>query len=118
MAAVTQSIRLKQLEALEAAIGDLIQALRRTEQYVDAIPMLEECKQASFTLRQNGFDQRNLNDLANAVPRLFYLHPRWEPPYTKIGGDRWEEPAWFRELEPLERRVDKLAFNLRVIGEY
>jgi hypothetical protein len=40
------------------------------------------------------------------------------PPLIEVAPGRWEEPAWFKELAPLEARLQQLAFGLRVIGEY
>jgi hypothetical protein len=115
---VDQGARLQQLAALEVAIDALVEGLKRTGCYVEAIPELEECRQASVTLRQNGFEQRQLNELSRAVPRLFWLHKEWMPPLVEMAPDHREEPVWFKELAPLEQRLQELAYGLRVVGEY
>jgi hypothetical protein len=116
--AVTQDIRLEQLQALEAALESLVKALRRTDQYVGAIPALESCKRASLALRKDGFDQGKLNELARSVPQLFWLYKEWMPPLVEVAPHCWEEPPWFKELAPLEQKLQELAFGLRVVGEY
>jgi len=110
--------RVSQLRDLLSAVDDLIAGLRRERRYLEAVPELEAYAARARGAIAGGVAQATLNELAYAVPRLFWLHKDWEPPCEPDDTGQLREAAWFQRLSPLEKRVQELAFDLRVVGQY
>ena len=110
--------RVTQLHELLSALRDLVAGLEGERRYLEAVPEYEAYHGRVAALLASGFDQATLDELAVAVPRLFWLHKEWLPPSEEESPGVYREPAWFQRLNPLESRVQQLAFALRVVGEY
>jgi hypothetical protein len=76
-------------------------------------------RQMAPTLLSEGFSQSDLGTLGGQIPALFWLHKEWAPNLEwDAATGRYRAPAWFEELEPLERRVVAARDMLRQIGYY
>lgn len=106
------------LKELKSALEAFLPVVRETAELQHAAEAYQACLEVAERLLVNGFRQEDLSSLADAVPKLFWLHKEWVPPLEQAVDGRWQEPEWFKRAEPLERRVVEAASRLRLLGEY
>lgn len=107
----------KDLKELKRAIEAFLPIVRDTVELQQAAEAYQACLEEAERLLFEGFCQEDLNALAAAVPKLFWLHKEWVPPLVQAADGRWQEPEWFQRAEPIHQRVIEAAFRLRVVGE-
>lgn len=113
-----QAEKTSALSELKSAIEAFLPVVRGTPELQHAVEAYEACVEEAERLLAGGFRQEDLSLLADAVPRLFWLHKEWVPPLERTVDGKWQEPEWFRRAEPLHRRVIEAASQLRVLGKY
>lgn len=113
-----QAEKTEALKELKTAIEALLPVVRDTAELQHAAEAYQACIEEAERLLSSGFHQEDLSSLADALPRLFWLHKEWVPPLERTIDGRWQEPEWFKRAEPLHRRVIEAASQLRVLGEY
>ena len=113
-----QTEKTKDLEELKHSIEAFLPVVRDTVELQQAAEAYRACLEEAERLLSEGFRQKDLSELAGAVPKLFWLHKEWVPPLVQTADGKWEEPEWFKRAERFHHRVIKAASQLRVVGTY
>lgn len=106
----------KDLQELKRSIEAFLPVVRHTVELQQAAEAYQACLEEVERLLSEGFCQKDLSELAAAVPQLFWRHKEWVPPLVQAADGRWEEPEWFKRAEPIQQRVIEAASQLRVVG--
>jgi hypothetical protein len=115
----TAAERADQLERVAAAAYELAYALRKSPaEWHWAIPSLEQVRRHARDLLVRGWTCEELQSLADAVPRVIWLHKEWSPPLNLAPDGTFREPAWFGTVDHHHRKLHDAAFELRAIGRY
>jgi hypothetical protein len=112
----TTDDRRVQLSNLAVALRNLIPLVaalssesKRATDYASALQRCEE-------LLEKGFTQTEISALARSVPDLYARHKEWVPPLEQTPAGRWQEPAWFVDLEARLQPALQAAEVLRQVG--
>jgi len=115
---VSNSERIRQLNALASALRALLPALDSVEALRGSIPAFERSLVETTRLLEHGFVQDDLSTLSRAVPKLFWLHKEWTPQLERRPDGSYVEPSWFNVADGLHQAVQDAAEELRVVGRY
>lgn len=113
-----QAEKTKDLKELKHAIEAFLPVVQDTVELQQTAEAYQACLAEAERLLSEGFRQKDLSELAGAVPQLFWLHKEWVPPLVQAADGRWQEPEWFKRAEPNHQRVIEAASQLRVVGTY
>jgi len=107
---------MEQLHRLEVALAELLPVARR--QSLAEVEQYEWALERARWLLLNRWTQDDLTELGRQVPDAFVRHKDWVPPLEQRGDGRWEQPAWFQELEDKLQPALRAARVLPEIGFY
>jgi len=113
--------RARELAELADALSELASVLQGEidMDFSEALPWLREYhERVTACAARRPFEQSELNELSRDVPKLIDLHPHWVPPLNRRDDGSFTVSNWYTRLKPVHDRVQRVAFELRVTGEY
>ena len=73
----SKDIRIAELKKLKEDINLLLQKIKTSEYYGDYYDSYNDAKLKIEELLAGKFDQKEIRELYDSIPRILYLNPQW-----------------------------------------